>query len=168
MEQWKKIDGYDGSYLISSLGNVFHVGRGALRLSTDSGGYHYVRLRRGGISKFPKVHRLVAEAFIPNPNKYPCINHKDENKKNNAVSNLEWCTPKYNTNYGTCIKRRALNCRKHVVQFSLDGEQIREWDGIVSASQELHIDGSSITKAAKGKRMSAGGFIWEYAQNDKG
>lgn len=123
VEIYKKIKGFE-NYEISNLGNVKSLnyrGRGeekTLCLKIDKKGYRYISLSKEGITKNFKVHRLVAEAFIPNPNNYPIINHKDENPSNNCVfinedgtvdlekSNIEWCTHKYNVNYGECQEKR--------------------------------------------------------------
>ena len=106
LEIWKDIDGFEGLYQISSCGRVksLHYYGGnrkkTLKLQHDKDGYLVVGLRNGAIQVNRKVHRLVALAFIPNPDNLPQINHKDEDKENNLVENLEWCTNKYNVNYG--------------------------------------------------------------------
>lgn len=116
-EFWRDIKGYEGLYQISNFGNVKSVERIVKRgtnfkpvcervLKTgDKDGYKYVILSKNGKTKTGWVHRLVAQAFIPNPDKLPCINHKDENPSNNRVDNLEWCDREYNVNYGTCPLR---------------------------------------------------------------
>lgn len=119
MEIWKDIKGYEGLYQISNYGNVKSLERviednkgsyikkeKILTPTINNRGYYHIGLRNNSKTKYYYVHRLVAEAFIPNPNNYPIINHKDEDKTNNKVDNLEWCTPKYNANYGTAIQRR--------------------------------------------------------------
>lgn len=112
-EIWKDIKGYEGLYMISSLGNVKSLnyrrsGRAKnLKLKDSTSGYKMVVLCKDKIKKDKIVHRLVAETFIPNPKNYPQTNHKDEDKHNNEVDNLEWCTEKYNSNYGTGAKRAA-------------------------------------------------------------
>lgn len=119
MEIWKSIDGYNGLYEVSTFGNVKRVSHktklknGAIRTfneklkkqGTDKDGYKTVMLYIGRNKKLFKVHRLVALAFIDNPNNLPMINHKDENKANNNINNLEWCDVLYNNNYGTRNKR---------------------------------------------------------------
>ena len=113
-EEWKDIKGYEGLYQISSFGrvkslNYMHKSVSKyLSLAIMSSGYVYVLLYKEGKRKMYRVHRLVAEAFIPNPNNYKEVNHKDENKQNNRVDNLEWCTRNYNHNYGTLKERRSL------------------------------------------------------------
>ena len=94
-EQWKPITGFDKPYMISSMGNVSD-GEKLLSLREHHRGHLRVELLKDGKTKRVRVHRLVAEAFISNPNKYPVVNHKDGNMKNNNVTNLEWCTQQYN------------------------------------------------------------------------
>ena len=102
MEEWRAVPGYEGLYEVSNMGNVRNVRRNKLlRLLKTNNGYIRVFLCKNGIKTGFQVHRLVSEAFIPNPNNLPQVNHKDEDKTNNNVDNLEWCTAKYNLNYGT-------------------------------------------------------------------
>lgn len=121
MEIWKPIKGYEGLYEISNLGNVKCVehkckGRfGNLRTVKEhmmkcvlnkTNGYYYVSLSKGDRGKTFAVHRLVANAFIPNPNNLQILNHIDENKQNNVIDNLEWCTSLYNNTYNDVHKKR--------------------------------------------------------------
>ena len=110
-EIWKDVKGYEGLYQVSNLGRVKRLRfinrhldfkqEKILKPYKDGGDYYFViGLHKNGKKKYKAIHRLVAEAFIPNPNNYPIVNHKDENKENNYVDNLEWCTHKYNSNYG--------------------------------------------------------------------
>ena len=111
---WKKIDGYD-DYFISNLGNIKSIKFGKtnyMALSEDKDGYFKVNLYKNGKSNVAYIHRLVAKTFISNPNNYKIVNHKDENKQNNNALNLEWCTSKYNNNYGT---RYFKNNRKKYI-----------------------------------------------------
>ena len=112
MEEFRDIKGYEGKYQISNFGRVKSLKYGKERIRNvckDRHGYLTINLYKEGKVKNFRVHRLVAEAFISNPNNYPCVNHKDENPTNNYVDNLERCTVKYNNTYGTAIQRRVAN-----------------------------------------------------------
>lgn len=102
---WKPINGFEG-YYVSKSGDVFSRKRNVVLKHSIHRGYHAVKLYANGKGKSKFVHRLVAEAFIENPNMFPEVNHKDENTSNNAADNLEWCTSKYNANYGTLPERQ--------------------------------------------------------------
>ena len=170
-EIWKDIKDYEGHYQVSNLGRAksldryikgkghslqFKKGR-ILKPMKDSNGYLKVRLCNGEKSKTFNLHRLVAEVFIPNPNNYKEVNHKDENKSNNIVSNLEWCDRKYNINYGT----RTEKCSKPVLQYDLNGNLIKEWKSINECGRNGFNQGD-ICKCCNGKLKTAKGFIWKY------
>lgn len=104
-ESFVDIEGYEGLYKINPFGKVINCSNNRELIKTKKDGYFYVSLRKDSKLKKNLVHRLLAKAFIPNPNNYPCINHKDENRSNNSLDNLEWCTYEYNSNYGTRNKR---------------------------------------------------------------
>ena len=130
-------------------------------------GYPQVSLFKNGKLYLMRVHRLVAIAFIPNPTNLPCINHKDENKTNNAVENLEWCDIKYNNNYGS-HKQNVANSRSIAVeQYTLDGLFVKKWASATIASRTLKISQSSINSCCLHgpKYNHAGGFLWKY-END--
>ena len=110
MEEWKNIIGYEGLYEVSNKGNVRNVRRNTLLKFSNNQGYKQVYLYKNGIRKGFRVHRLVAQAFLLNPDNLPCVNHLDEDKTNNNVTNLEWCTAKYNSNYGHRTEN-AINTR---------------------------------------------------------
>ena len=165
-EIWKDIKGYEGLYQVSNKGNVrsLHYGKiKQLSIVKRSNGYLMVSLWNKMKRKHYLVHRLVAEAFIPNPNNYPQVNHKDENPINNSVDNLEWCTSKYNNNYGTRNQRMFNNMPKYcVVKYDLNGNYIAEYLSIKIAARENNISDSNIIKCCKGQRKTAGRYIWKY------
>lgn len=169
MEIWKDIDGYEGTYQISNKGNVKSLKCGKeriLRPGINSWGYMVVCLYHDNMKKTVKLHRLVAQAFIPNPENKPQINHKDENKLNNCVNNLEWTTAKENINYGTHNERVGDSLSKPILQYSKSGYFIREWQGAHEVERVLGINNSNIIKCCRGnpKHTTAGGFIWRYKE----
>ena len=172
-EIWKPVKDYEGLYEASLLGRVKSVSRsvkgrwGFTKISEkilnpipDKDGYLIVTLCKNGKQKTKKIHRLVAEAFIPNPDNLPCINHKDENKQNNEIDNLEFCTYKYNTNYGTGIERRRKKRSKPVLQFDLNNNFIKRYESMIEAEKQLKI--KHIYDCCNGKLRKAGGYIWRY------
>ena len=172
---WKDIKGYEGLYQVSDDGQVRSLGvsyyirpnclvqkKGKVLLPELTKGYLRVQLRKDGYAKHYLVHRLVAEAFIPNPDNLATVNHKDENKVNNAVDNLEWMSNKDNILYGTGIKRRSISKQKAIRQLSLEGDLIKVWESAKTIQSELGINRSDICKCCKGRRKTAGGFKWEY------
>lgn len=127
-EIWKDIEGYDGTYQVSNLGrvksiNAHNTGKEYTLTLMDKKGYYQVHINYKGKSKYLGVHRLVAKAFIPNQNNYHCVNHKNENKKDNRVENLEWCTHAYNNRYGTRIQRVIEKTGQKVSIFNLDTKE---------------------------------------------
>ena len=164
-EVWKDILGYEGLYQVSDKGRLKSIGYGKeriLKLVKDRGGYLTVGLRKNGEVKTCKIHRLVAQTFIPNPDNLSDINHKDEDKTNNSVQNIEWCSAKYNCNFGTRNQRISEKTSKPVLQFTKDGELIREWKSATDVQRNLGYDNSHISKCCNEKRKSANGFVWKY------
>lgn len=164
MEHWKPIAGYEELYEVSDLGRVrsLKVGR-CLKPQLAGLGYKKVELYRTGKKKSVFVHRLVAKAFVPNPSKFLEVNHIDEDKSNNAASNLEWCSRKYNINYGTCLARRANAQSIPVNQYDKSGNLIQTFKSLYDADKLLGVSYTSICKCCRGKLKSAGGYVWRYA-----
>lgn len=168
-EIWKDIEGYEGLYQVSNVGRVKSVRKNIiLKSRIERNGYESVKLSANNISKGYYIHRLVANAFIPNPDNLPQVNHKDENKTNNCVDNLEWCTRHYNHNYGTInirISQKQLNDKnksKVVLQYSLDGTFIKEWKSTMDVQRNLGFDNANIVNVCNGKRRIAHGYLWKY------
>lgn len=189
--KYKGID-FTNMYLINEYGDVLSLNyrgkRGSIHPLTyyiNRKGYKVYRLNYKGTSYMAFSHRLVAEMFIPNPDRLPQVNHKDENKLNNHYSNLEWCNPKYNSNYGTRNERLsyANTGHKHsktskekirqasldrgnipVVQLDNEGHLIREWKSASYAARQLGI-ANHICDCCKGCRESCGGYIWKYSKD---
>lgn len=181
MEEWKDITGFEGSYQASNLGRVrsldryinashgskqFRKGQ-IIKGSVMPNGYLVVGLWKDCKCEQHYIHRLIAQTFIPNPNGYAEINHKDEDKTNNSVSNLEWCEHSYNINYGTTKERiskshYALKKGTRVGQYK-DGKLIAIYINAQDASRATGIDGSAIRKVCLGrpKFQTAGGYVWK-------
>lgn len=175
-EIWRDIEGYEGLYQVSTLGNVKSLNyrytekEGILKPTKDKDGYLLVGLWKNRKEKKFRVHKLVAGVFIPNDNPIEKteINHKDENPSNNHVDNLEWVTPKENCNYATRNERLSKKLKgkgtKPILQYTLDGEFIKEWESIKQASEELNITHSNIGRCCRGEQKKCGGFIWKYKE----
>lgn len=165
MEIWKVIEGFH-NYMVSNEGRIYSRKTNSIMKPTpDTKGYLRISFYENGKSRTFKVHRLVAQAFIPNPENLPQVNHKDENKSNNAVSNLEWCTNSYNRNYGTATERTRLantNCKSTSAPVKcLETGEI--FPSLMEAERKT--GAKNIFWCCKGKRNTSGGFHWEYAGN---
>lgn len=185
-EVWRSVVGYMDLYEVSNLGRVrsldriqynpvaathqtFHPGH-IMRGRVSGGGYRTVGLRDiNGKRKTYTVHRLVAQAFIPNPDNLPYINHKNYNKLDNRVENLEWCTPTYNVHYGRAdvIRQHNQPKRKDVAQYTIKGEYISIYKTLQSAAKNVGTTRQLIRECAKGNRYSAGGFRWVYVGSEE-
>lgn len=179
---WRDVAGFDGLYKVSNRGNVYSVerissqgnkcGGFTLKPAIASIGYLQVKLYENGIRKHKYIHRIVAEAFIPNPNNYPEINHKDENKTNNHVENLEWCTRKYNVNFGTAIERAAQTQSKKVRAVNVETGEVLTFNSAEEAGNKGYSSGvvykacSGVYKSGNGKLIGDGhlykGHKWSY------
>lgn len=162
-EIWKDKKDYEGHYQVSNLGRVKSIkfGKEIILKQHIRGGYYSVVLSKNGILKIFKVHRLVAQAFIPNPNNYKEVNHKDENKLNNVASNLEWCNRTYNNTYGTRIEKCSKKLSKPVLQYTLEGEFVKEW----KSTRECGRNGfkqSAVAACCRGELKKYKDFIWKY------
>ena len=173
-EIWKDVKGYEGLYQVSNFGNVKSLIRNKiLKLSYSHNGYRLVSLRR----KTFRVHRLVAEAFISNPNNFSWVNHKDENKENNCVDNLEWCSASYNINYGDRNNKVAKKVsiwrkkkgsdyspreRKRVAQYTLGDKFVKEFRSINEAGIETNSSIGTIYKCCVGTSKTCNGYKWKF------
>lgn len=160
MSIWKDVTGYEGLYLVSDEGEILSLKhhppkklkfglRGRKNLL-----YQFVSLAKNGENKCFSVHRLVAQAFLDNPDDLPEVNHKDENPLNNRVDNLEWCSRQYNIAYSKC---------KRIEQYE-NGVKLAEYRGIVEASRLTGISRTAINNNLRGYSQTAGGYAWKYAE----
>ncbi len=171
MEHWKDIKGYEGRYQVSDLGNVkSFVGKTPKLLvpKCNNSGRLHVQLSDGHNNvKYKLIHRLVGEAFIPNPDGLPQINHLDENPKNNRVENLEWCTHEYNVQYYAerhkGKPRTPWRYPQRIVQEQMDGKIVREWENITTIHRVTNLHSFPITECCKGNRKQAYGYKWHFA-----
>lgn len=175
-ERWKPIKGYEGLYEISDFGRVRSLDRYAncksykhrfvkgrlLKLSSD-GRYATVCLSKQDSKKTLLVHRLVAQAFIPNPHNLPEVNHKSECKHFNHYSCLEWCDRIYNCNYGNAIENKVKNnpLVKEIDQLSLNGNFIKRWPSQAEIQRQLGFRQNDISACCCGRQKTAFGYIWK-------
>lgn len=181
-EVWKPVKGYEDRYEVSNLGRVrskdmvlpcvangvetTRVRHGVIRKPHKGHtGYDYVMLRDKEHTRNYRMHRLVAEAFVPNPDYLPEVNHKDEDKSNNRADNLEWCTSSYNHRYGSTIERAADKIRRPVFQLSMNGDLICTYKSVTEAAEKVGTSTNRISGCCQGKRgyKTAGGYRWRYA-----
>ena len=180
-EIWKSIPGYEGTYEVSNMGNVRSLDRTVLmkdgkkrfqkgRVLKTSGGKNY-RLVTLGVVNHP-VHRLVACLFVSNPYNFPVVNHINEDKNDNRAVNLEWCTQRYNTNYGTAREKSSkgyLHPMKCVEQRDLNGNLLKRYESVGEAARQTGLSVGNICGCCKKYKghLTAGGYRWNYInEND--
>lgn len=170
VEEWLDVVGYEGLYQVSNLGrikslNYNRTGKEAIISPNNlNTGYLQVILCKNGKTKHHTIHRLVAMAFLPNTDNLPQVNHKDENKENNCVENLEWCGPKYNINYGTARERTVKNMTgPYKSKQVLCVETGVIYSSSYEASRKIGTNKGNIISCCRGKRNTAGGYHWKYS-----
>lgn len=188
-EVWKDIKGYEGLYQVSNLGNIRslnaminckgargidkHIRYGrVLSKAIGTTGYYIIVLSKNSKTKQARIHRLVAEAFIDNPNNYPCVNHIDGNKLNNNVDNLEWCSHSHNNKeaYRLGLKKSTWKGKinkenpnsKPIMQFDLEDNFIRNWESAEQVKRELGYCAENIRSCCNGRRKKANGYKWKF------
>lgn len=162
---WKDVKGYEGLYKVNQHGDVMSNARRGNRYGThimkpqdDGHGYRQLCLSKNGKQKSVRIHRLVAEAFVPNPNGYTEVNHIDEDRWNCDASNLEWCSRKYNVSYGT----RTAKTSSKVGMYSQDMELINVYGSIREACRANNFNTpGNISNVLKGKAATAYGYVWK-------
>ena len=172
MEIWKNVKDYEGIYYVSNLGNVKRIYKNKkerlLKPFFDKGNYLKVILSKNNKHVQRFIHRLVAQAFIPNPNNLPQVNHKNEIKTDNKVENLEWCTQRYNILYGTAkIREAETKHRYYINQFDLEGNFIKQWHSLKQIEISTNYKKNNIQQNCLGNNKTAYGYKWEYILIDK-
>ena len=163
MENFKDIPGYEGLYAADSDGNIWsYYHKKILKLANSHHKYKRIQLYKNGEFKTFAVHRIVASLFVENPYSYNEINHKNEDASDNRAENLEWCTRKYNVNYGNRIK----NLSKKIVALDKNNNVISEYPSQAYASRVTGISQGSISNACSGRSHTAGGYKWKYYESE--
>ena len=164
IEIWKDVESYEGLYRVSNYGVVISHKKNVPVVLKPwiHQGYAHVELFMKNKGKINKVHRLVAKAFIPNPENKPQVNHIDGNKMNNELDNLEWSTPQENIDHAYSIG--IMGPRKSVNMYTLDGVFIKRFESTSSADRYTGVNQGNVCKVCNGHNKTAGGYKWEYAK----
>lgn len=174
-EIWKDIEGYEGLYQVSNTGKIRSFRRSTkhhgsknhlINPSLTIRGYENVTLYRNPSDRHKfLVHRLVAAAFVPNPNNYEAVNHKDENIRNNNAENLEWCTISYNNAYGTARIRGSITKGQRVKQFTINGVLLATYESLQIASEITGVPKHAIKDCCSDHCQTGHGYVWRYADS---
>ena len=176
IEEWRPVVGYEGLYEVSDWGNVRSVQRTIktstgerkykerlLTLYKKENNYYIVSLWNAGVGKYKFVHKLVAEAFIPNPENKPTVNHINHIRTDNRIENLEWATiPEQFDDIWKAIRKNYPSYSKKVYKYSADGKLISIYPSTMEVERELGISNGSVSKWCLGKRKDKNGYIWSY------
>ena len=187
-EVFVDVVGYENLYQVSNYGRVYSLISGKfLKPCKERNGYLYISLHKNKKTKKYFVHKIVATAFIENPLQLPQVNHISEDKSDNRIENLEWCSASYNCNYGTrtariipktlahpnykatrekCGKAATEKCSKIVLQFTKDGKFINEFPSVREAERQTSIAHSHISSCCRGKLKSAGKYLWRFKEEE--
>lgn len=167
-EVWKDIEDYEGLYQVSNLGRVKRVTTNSiLKPLKHQQGYLRVRLSKNNIAFTKTIHRLVAQAFIPNPDNKPEVNHIDEDKTNNNINNLEWSTRKDNLNYGTRNKRMSKTKSIPIIATNINTGEVTEFYGVRECARQLGLHSSNIANTLKNRSKQTGGYTFKYKEEMK-
>lgn len=179
-EEFRDIKGYEGQYQVSNYGRIKSLCRLSkcknekykiikekiLRVNYGTNKYAIVTFSKNKKIKTFEIHRLVAEAFIPNPDNLPCVNHRNEIKNDNRIENLEWCTYSYNNSYNGKAKKINEERKKPVLQFNLKGKLLKEYNSITEASLKTKYDKTTISKCCNNIIKKSKKYLWKFKESE--